>query len=196
MADIKVLLGTAFITDKGTWAKGTAYEANDIVHTSSGIYLSLVDSNYDTPGNNNSKWRLWLDLEQVVSATNAANEAADAATKAAQNPMARLIPTGMTVESITDLTVTNLEQNYIYPTLLPNGVEQNVVYISDNKAVEVTPEGRICIVGEGASKVYVIPTCNTALAKVLRITVHKPNLRLGNTRSQLRFTSGGGLRFN
>lgn len=195
MADIKVLLGTAFITDKGTWAKGMAYETNDIVHADSGIYLSLVDSNYDTPGSS-ANWRLWLDLAQVTKATQAANDAADAATKAAQNPMARLIPTGMTVESVTNLTITNLEQNYIYPTLLPDGVEQNVVYISDNKAVEITPEGRICIVGEGASKVYVIPTCNTALAKVLRITVHQPNLRLGNTRSQLRFTSGGGLRFN
>lgn len=195
MADIKVLLGTAFITDKGTWAKDMVYETNDIVHADSGIYLSLADSNYDTPGSS-ANWRLWLDLTQVTKATQAANDAADAATKAVQNPMARLIPTGMTVESITDLTITNLEQNYIYPTLLPDGVEQNVVYISDNKAVEITPEGRICIVGEGASKVYVIPTCNTALAKVLRITVHQPNLRLGNTRSQLRFTSGGGLRFN
>lgn len=195
MADIKVLLGTAFITDKGTWAKDTVYETNDIVHADSGIYLSLVDSNYDTPGSS-TNWRLWLDLAQVTKATQAANDAADAATKAAQNPMTKLIPTGMTVKSITDLTITNLEQNYIYPTLLPDGVEQNVVYISDNKAVEITPEGRICIVGEGASKVYVIPTCNTALAKVLRITVHQPNLRLGNTRSQFRFTSGGGLRFN
>ncbi len=56
----KVTLGTAFITDKGDWAADTAYEENDIVHTSGGVYMSLADDN-TAEVTDTSKWRQWLD---------------------------------------------------------------------------------------------------------------------------------------
>lgn len=67
MASNELLLGTAFVTDKGDWAKGTAYEENDIVHTSAGVFLSLADDNATEPSKGNAKWRLWLDLEALAS---------------------------------------------------------------------------------------------------------------------------------
>ena len=45
----EILLGNAFVTDKGNWQQGVAYETNDIVHTQDGIFLSLVDNNATQP---------------------------------------------------------------------------------------------------------------------------------------------------
>ena len=75
----EVLLGTAFVTDKGTWAAGTAYEENDIVHTDSGVYMSIVDDN-TSDVSDTTKWRTWVDLDAVNTATSNAN----AATKEAE----------------------------------------------------------------------------------------------------------------
>ena len=61
----EILLGSAFVTDKGTWAQGTSYETNDIVHTSDGIFMSLVDGNTIAPTKGASGWREWLDKSPV-----------------------------------------------------------------------------------------------------------------------------------
>lgn len=82
MADTKVILGTAFVTDKGTWATGTAYEQNDIVHHGSGIYMSLADGNTTEPSTGNEQWRLWVDLAEVNTATDNANTATATANEA------------------------------------------------------------------------------------------------------------------
>lgn len=153
------------------------------------------------------------------NATGAANTAADAATKAKQDAEAAtedaieateaaneatatvlaafggLIPTGMTVESVERLTIGNLADNRINAVLTPAGTLKNVIYISDNKAVTVAPDGRIQVVAKGRSTVHVIPTCNTALAKTIQIEVTAPTLRL-TTRTSLRFTQAGALRLN
>ena len=71
---------------------------------------------------------------------------------------------------------------------------QNVIFISDNKAITVGTDGRITVVGRGKSTVHVIPTCNTALAKTLLIEVVAPALRKVNS-SSLRLTQSGALRF-
>lgn len=64
----EILLGNAFVTDKGDWQKKTAYETNDIVHTSSGAFMSLEDGNTTEPSASNTKWRLWLDLTSSLQA--------------------------------------------------------------------------------------------------------------------------------
>ncbi len=78
----KVVLGTAFITDKGTWSASTTYEENDIVHTSSGVYLSLADDNTSAV-TDTTKWRVWLDKADINDTVDAAIEKAEAATSAA-----------------------------------------------------------------------------------------------------------------
>lgn len=65
----RITLGNAFVTDKGDWEQGTAYETNDIVHTSDGVFLSLVDNNSTQPSADNTSWRTWVDKTDVNSAT-------------------------------------------------------------------------------------------------------------------------------
>ncbi len=65
----KITLGNAFITDKGTWAQGTSYETNDIVHTDDGIFMSLIDDNATQPSADNESWREWVSKTDINSAT-------------------------------------------------------------------------------------------------------------------------------
>lgn len=137
--------------------------------------------------------------DAAASANDAAQEAREAttdATNATENvllTLGRLVPTGMSVESVTRLTVGNVQPNYIKPVLSPASAIKNVIFISDNKAVTVGTDGRITIVGKGRSTVHVIPTCNTALAKTLLIEVVAPVLRKVSN-SSLRLTHSGALR--
>ena len=135
--------------------------------------------------------------EDCDTATEAAQEATEDAVNATDNvllTLGRLVPTGMTVESVTRLTMGNVQPNYINPVLSPASAMKNVIFISDNKAITVGTDGRITIVGTGKSTVHVIPTCNTALAKTLLIEVVAPALRKVNS-SSLRLTQSGALRF-
>lgn len=61
----EILLGNAFVTDKGNWQQGAAYETNDIVHTQDGIFLSLVDNNATQPSASAEGWKVWLDKTPV-----------------------------------------------------------------------------------------------------------------------------------
>ena len=148
------------------------------------------------------------DAQEATTAANAATAAAQEATEAAQEAtedavnatdnvlltLGRLVPTGMTVESVTRLTMGNVQPNYINPVSSPASAMKNVIFISDNKAITVGTDGRITIVETGKSTVHVIPTCNTALAKTLLIEVVAPALRKVNS-SSLRLTQSGALRF-
>lgn len=135
---------------------------------------------------------------KATEAADAANEAAQTANDAVTNVLAaigRLIPTGLTVEYIERITEGNLADNRIKAVLTPAGTLENIIYISDNKAVTVAPDGRITVVAKGRSTVHVIPTCNTALAKTVQIEVTGPTLRLAS-RTALRLTQAGGLRLD
>lgn len=132
-----------------------------------------------------------------------AKQNADVATEAATNATtsvlaayAKLIPSGLTVSCLKRITLGNLAEKFIKAVLAPEGTMHNMLFISDNKAVSVAPDGRISVQGKGISTVHIIPTCNTALAKSVVIEVGDPTLRLVNTRNCLRFTSSGSLRFN
>lgn len=70
---------------------------------------------------------------------------------------------------------------------------QNLIYISDNRAVDVGTDGVITPVAKGVSRVHVIPTNNTSLAKTILIEVDHPGLRL-TAMSSMRFSESGGLR--
>lgn len=150
---------------------------------------------------------------EATAATGLANTAADGATTAKQNAdaatetatnattsvlaaYAKLIPSGLTVICLKRITLGNLAEKFIKAVLAPEGTMHNVLFISDNKAVSVAPDGRISVQGKGISTVHIIPTCNTALAKSVVIEVGDPTMRLVNTRNCLRFTSSGALRFN
>lgn len=135
----------------------------------------------------------------AIEATEDAHEATIAAQLATEQTiaaLARLIPTGLKVESISRITYGNTAENRIEATLTPVGTMPNIIFISDNEAVRIDQKGRIKVVGIGASEVQIIPTCNTDLAKTIIIRVEAPTLRMVNTRNKLRLISSGAIRLN
>ena len=106
-----------------------------------------------------------------------------------------LVPTAMTVEYPSRLLVGNMAENFIRATLAPASVKPNVLFLGDDKAVSVTPDGRITILAAGINIIHVIPTCNIALYKTIQIKVSEPTVRLV-TLSSIRLTANGNFRFN
>ena len=122
------------------------------------------------------------DCEEVIAA-------------AAELEPLNLVPTAMTVEYPSRLLVGNMAENFIRATLTPASVKPNVLFLGDDKAVSVTPDGRITILAAGTSIIHVIPTCNVALYKTIQIKVLEPTVRLV-TLSSIRLTANGNFRFN
>lgn len=122
------------------------------------------------------------DCEEVIAAA------------AGMEPL-NLVPTAMTVEYPSRLLVGNMAENFIRATLTPASVKPNVLFLGDDKAVSVTPDGRITILAAGTSIIHVIPTCNVALYKTIQIKVSEPTVRLV-TLSSIRLTANGNFRFN
>ncbi len=122
------------------------------------------------------------DCEEVIAA-------------AAELEPLNLVPTAMTVEYPSRLLVGNMAENFIRATLTPASVKPNVLFLGDDKAVSVTPDGRITILAAGTSIIHVIPTCNVALYKTIQIKGSKPTVRLV-TLSSIRLTANGNFRFN
>jgi hypothetical protein len=144
-----------------------------------------------------------VNLEFIESETTKAVKDADTATAAAKSAtdkvldtLGKIVPTGLFVESVPRLTLGNVNPVYLKAVLSPDTALKNLIYISDNRAVEVGLDGRISILNKGVSRVHIIPTCNTALARTVLIEVGEPTLRLVTTRRQMRFTQSGALRMN
>ena len=133
---------------------------------------------------------------EAAADANTAAQGAIAATEQLLLKLGTLIPTGLNVEPLPRLTEGNKNPIYIDARLSPEGVAQNLIFISDNRSVTVTPDGRLTIIGKGRSTIQIIPTLNTALAKVIQVEVGDPTLRLVNTRTRLRLTASGALRLN
>ena len=133
-------------------------------------------------------------------ATQSANEAAETANTAAETAltakdvviemMGRLIPTGLKVSYLERITINNTEPVYIQTELSPVTALKNIIFISDNRAAIVDADGKITPISEGKSRISIIPTCNTALAKTILVEVGRPLARLVNSKSSLRLSSG------
>lgn len=126
---------------------------------------------------------------ETIKATQAANEA----TEETLAKIAVLVPSGLSVECLDRITIGNVMPVRIRAVLSPETAMKNLIYISDNRAVEVSTDGVLTPVSKGRSKVHVIPTMNTALARTLLIEVGEPRLRLSSV-TALRFTQAGGFR--
>ena len=147
------------------------------------------------------------EAKAATTAANKATEAAQAATKETEVATAKaeaatadvlskidiLIPSALTVEAPKRITLGNVAPIAIKAVLSPVTAMRNLIYISDNKAVEVSIDGILTPMAKGLSYIHVIPTLNTALARTCVIEVGDPRLRL-SSRSALRFTQAGGLR--
>lgn len=103
-----------------------------------------------------------------------------------------LVPISLQVEYPKALSLGNAVSNYIVPKLAPESALPNVIYISDNKSLTVEPNGKITPVKVGVSRIHVIPTLNTSLARTISIDIYTGLRKVLS--ASLRLTSNGNLR--
>lgn len=128
----------------------------------------------------------------VKDASNAASEAQKGAADALDK-IAKLIPSSLAIDAPKRINL-GMKPVAIKAVLLPDTSMRNLIYLSDNKAVEVSTDGIITPVAKGTSRVNVIPTLNTALAQTFIIEVEEPlRIRLLSP-SSMRFNQSGSLR--
>lgn len=99
----------------------------------------------------------------------------------------KLVPTSMLLTYPKKVTMRNPQAFKIQFELLPINTGRNVLFLGDDRAVTVSPDGSFTIKEVGMSKIHVIPTENTALYQTIQISVEEPGMR---------FTSGRGIRFS
>ena len=141
-------------------------------------------------------------IEDAQEAAAAATAAAEAATQAVEDVREAIesqslgFPTSMTVEYPAKLTYGNIEEVKIKAVLYPLATAlQNVMFLSDNKAVSVYPDGSIHINQVGKSIVHVVPTMKTSLAQTILINVEDPAVRLVDM-SHVRLLANGNFRLS
>lgn len=108
---------------------------------------------------------------------------------------ARQQPTSMTLDYPAKISQNNKGEHWVKTTLFPAGTGKNVLFLGDDKAVSVAPNGFISVNGTGKSRIHVIPTENTSIYRTIEIEVVPLSLRL-NTKTSLRLIANGNLRFN
>lgn len=91
------------------------------------------------------------------------------------------------------VTITNTIPQKIDAALFPRFGLGSVLFISDHKAVEVTPDGLVRPVALGRSTVHAVATADTSVYKSLCIEVVPPRLRLSAS-GALRLDSKGNIR--
>ena len=101
-------------------------------------------------------------------------------------------PIQLAVKSPTEITLTNLAQPQIEAHILPKFGIGGVLFISDNKALEITPDGKITPLAVGVSRVNVVATGNTSLYKQLLIAVVPPRMRMAG--DSIRLDGNGNIR--
>lgn len=145
------------------------------------------------------------DIDRRLSGADEAREAAEVAAQKANATRAlveELVgklssqnlyqPTRIDVKSPTEITVSNMAQPRIEAQTLPKFGLGGVLFIGDNKALEVTPDGRITPLALGVSKVNVVASGNTRLFKQLLIAVVPPRMRMAE--GNIRLDGSGNIR--
>ncbi len=87
------------------------------------------------------------------------------------------VPTGMEVESPAFVTIGNPTKQYVRAKILPTNALQNVLFLSDGKAVDVLPDGEIVPKEIGVSTVHIIPTDGTRFYKTITVETVPPRIR-------------------
>ncbi len=104
-------------------------------------------------------------------------------------------PTAMALQYPSKITFGNTAERRIEATLSPAGTGKNVLFLSDNRSVQVMPDGFIRVLNPGKSFIHVIPTENTAIYQTVEIEVLPTPIRKV-TSTAMRLTSSGAMRFN
>lgn len=186
-------------TDKATAADTAAKNANtkaDAADKAAGAATTAADTA-------NSKAA--LADQKATAADNAANLAGETAEEARATIVRleeleeslvgqyKMIPTGMNIDYPPRITFRNTVPRRITYELLPTNTGRNVLFLGDDNAVSVQPDGSLTVNRTGISKIHVIPTENTTIYRTIQITVAEPELRRVKSNS-LRLMGNGSFR--
>lgn len=186
-------------TDKATAADTAAKNANtkaDAADKAAGAATTAADTA-------NSKAA--LADQKATAADNAANLAGETAEEARATIVRleeleeslvgqyKMIPTGMNLDYPPRITFRNTVPRRITYELLPTNTGRNVLFLGDDNAVSVQPDGSLTVNRTGISKIHVIPTENTSIYRTIQITVAEPELRRVKSNS-LRLMGNGSFR--
>lgn len=186
-------------TDKATAADTAAKNANtkaDAADKAAGAA---------TTASNTANSKAALADQKATAADNAANLAGETAEEARATIVRleeleeslvgqyKMIPTGMNLDYPPRITFRNTVPRRITYELLPTNTGRNVLFLGDDNAVSVQPDGSLTVNRTGISKIHVIPTENTSIYRTIQITVAEPELRRVKSNS-LRLMGNGSFR--
>lgn len=158
-----------------------------------------------TTAANNANSKADLAGQKAAAADNAANIAGETAEEARATIVRleeleeslvgqyKMIPTGMNLDYPPRITLRNTEPKRIKYELLPTNTGRNVLFLGDDNAVSVQPDGSFTVNRAGISKIHVIPTENTSIYRTIQVTVAEPELRRVKANS-LRLMGNGNFR--
>lgn len=104
----------------------------------------------------------------------------------------KLIPTSMKLNYPKKVTYRNTQPFKVEVELLPVDTGRNILFLGDDRAVSITPDGVFMINGVGMSKIHVIPTENTGIYQTIQIEVQEPGIRLTSGKG-MRLSGSGGI---
>lgn len=186
-------------TDKATAADTAAKNANtkaDAADKAAGVATTAA---------NTANSKAALADQKATAADNAANLAGETAEEARATIVRleeleesivgqyKMIPTGMNLDYPPRITFRNTVPRRITYELLPTNTGRNVLFLGDDNAVSVQPDGSLTVNRTGISKIHVIPTENTSIYRTIQITVAEPELRRVKSNS-LRLMGNGSFR--
>lgn len=186
-------------TDKATAADTAAKNANtkaDAADKAAGAATTAA---------NTANSKATLADQKATAADNAANLAGETAEEARATIVRleeleeslvgqyKMIPTGMNLDYPPRITFRNTVPRRITYELLPTNTGRNVLFLGDDNAVSVQPDGSLTVNRTGISKIHVIPTENTSIYRTIQITVAEPELRRVKSNS-LRLMGNGSFR--
>lgn len=186
-------------TDKATAADTAAKNANtkaDAADKAAGAATTAA---------NTANSKAALADQKATAADNAANLAGETAEEARATIVRleeleeslvgqyKMIPTGMNLDYPPRITFRNTVPRRITYELLPTNTGRNVLFLGDDNAVSVQPDGSLTVNRTGISKIHVIPTENTSIYRTIQITVAEPELRRVKSNS-LRLMGNGSFR--
>lgn len=186
-------------TDKATAADTAAKNANtkaDAADKAAGAATTAA---------NTANSKAALADQKATAADNASNLAGETAEEARATIVRleeleesivgqyKMIPTGMNLDYPPRITFRNTVPRRITYELLPTNTGRNVLFLGDDNAVSVQPDGSLTVNRTGISKIHVIPTENTSIYRTIQITVAEPELRRVKSNS-LRLMGNGSFR--
>lgn len=186
-------------TDKATAADTAAKNANtkaDAANKAAGAATTAA---------NTANSKAALADQKATAADNAANLAGETAEEARATIVRleelekslvgqyKMIPTGMNLDYPPRITFRNTVPRRITYELLPTNTGRNVLFLGDDNAVSVQPDGSLTVNRTGISKIHVIPSENTSIYRTIQITVAEPELRRVKSNS-LRLMGNGSFR--